>query len=289
MILGHERQKEYFRRILNSPSGEGCLAHAYLFHGPEGVGKFAFAQEIAKNLDCPYPIILDTQHTLLSKKEERKKIPIEDIQELKRLFSLTAPGKQWRIAIVNEAEKLSDDAANAFLKLLEEPGERTIFFLITPVKDLVFPTLASRTQTISFSYVSAKDLLAYLQPKISDLQKRKDILALSFGRPGEMIKLMRDQEYFEKEKRFIKTLQTCLSGGAPPIFKFTEKAAGDEDLRAKTGIWTMRLLREALLANPKAALSNTAKRALKVLAVLESSNVNPRLALDVLLLEASVK
>lgn len=285
MILGHERQKEYFGKVLK----KGALAHAYLFHGPDGVGKFTFAKEIAKNLNCVNPIILDTENTLVSKKEKRKEIPIEDIRELKRLFSLSAPGEQWRVAIINEAEKLGGDAANAFLKLLEEPGARTVFFLITSGKDLLPSTVVSRTQDIGFSYVSAQDLLAHIAPLQMDTGKREEILRLAFGRPGEMIRLVQDSIYFEQEKKFIKELEAVLAGGAPEVFKFTAKAAADEDLRAKTAVWTIRFLRQSLLIHPRVTLAAAIKRTHRVLTALESTNVNPRLALDVLLLEASVK
>lgn len=286
MILGHERQKEYFRKVLK----KGTLAHAYLFHGPDGVGKFTFAKSLAEKLAGGNPhniFLLDLEHTLLSQKEERKKIPIEDIQELKRIFSLAVPAGQWRAAIINEAEKLSDDAANAFLKLLEEPGARTVFFLITSGKDLLPSTVVSRTQGIGFSYVSARDLLAHIAPLKIDTGKREEILWLAFGRPGEMIRLVQDNAYFEQEKKFVKELEAALTGGAPQIFKFTAKAAADEDLRAKAAIRTMRFLRQSLIVHPEITLAATIKRTYKVLTTLESTNVNPRLALDVLLLEAS--
>ncbi len=308
MTLGHKRQKEYFRRVLE----KGALAHAYLFYGPEAIGKFTFAREIAKTLIClekkelgeececkscsqveqnshQFVTILDTTHTLVSKKEKRKEIPIEDIRELKRLFSLSAPGGQWRIAIINQAEKMNDEAANAFLKLLEEPGERTVFFLIASGKDILLPTVVSRAQGIGFSYVSLKDLSAYLTPRVRDTGKREEILMLSFGRPGEMIRLIKDEEYFEREKKFVKALETALTGGVPQIFKFTEKTAADEDSRFKAGFLAMRFLRQTLIANPDPALVSAIKRTHKVFMALESTNVNPRLALDVLLLEASIK
>ena len=142
-LIGHDRQIQF----LNSCRTRGTLPHAYLFHGPEHVGKLTIALMLAQSFFCPevskddmrsvcgtcqscqaianyrHPSIffLDTAHTLVSKKENRKEIPIEDIRELKRILSFAPQGNQWRLAIINEAEKMSTEAANAFLKLLEEP------------------------------------------------------------------------------------------------------------------------------------------------------------------------
>src|SRR3989338_2587481 len=144
-IIGHEKQLRYLEHVRL----RNTLAHAYLFHGPDGVGKRTVARAYAKTLTGARDIIfLDTSHTLVSKKDERRDIPIEDIRELKRMWTLAPSGDMWRVLIVNDAEHMSDQAANGFLKLFEEPGSRTIIFLIASSRDLLMPTIISRAVNI---------------------------------------------------------------------------------------------------------------------------------------------
>lgn len=283
MILGHEKQQQYFERLLKKRN----LAHAYIFHGPEHVGKFTFAEELIKKLSCPHPIILDTEHTLVSKKEIRKDIPIEDIRELKRLFSLAAPESQWRIAIINEAEKLNAEAANAFLKLLEEPGARTLFILVTSAIDLLPPTVVSRTQPILFSDVSAEILREYLSTRVRDQKLEEEILALSFGRPGIMLRLAEEPKMLEDERKFFRNFQLALAGGLPGIFRFSEKVAFDGEERARTVEYLFRTMRKTLVSNPSAKTAEQIKKMHRIALALETTNVNPRLALDVMMIEAN--
>lgn len=282
MIIGHEKQQQYFERLLK----KGKLGHAYIFHGPNSVGKLAFAQDLIKKLSCPHPVILDLDKTLLSKKEERKKIPIEDIQELKRLFSLSAPGDQWRIAVIDGAEKLSDEASNAFLKILEEPGQNTLFILVTSAIDLLLPTVVSRARPVRFSHVPAETMRDYLKKKVPDQKQEDEILGLSFGRPGIMLRLIESADFLEGERKFLRSFQAAFAGGIPEIFRFSEKVAFDEEERAKTVEYLFRMARKSLVANPSLKTSSQIKKMQKIALALDTTNVNPRLALDVMMIEA---
>src|SRR3989344_789153 len=282
MILGHERQLEYFERLIKKEK----LGHAYLFYGPEAVGKRTVAQEIIKKLPCSRPIILDLENTLVSKKDSRKEIPIEDIWELKRLFSLTAPEGEWRIALINDAEKLSDEAANAFLKLLEEPGKNTLFFLITSSSDLLPATIVSRTELVRFSLVSQKLMQEYLQAKVGAAKLREEILALSFGKPGIMLKLLEEPKALEEERRFLRAFQRAVQGGVGELFNFTEEVAFHETKKEKTAEYFLRTLHKNLVSQPSAKTAEQIKKAYKIALALDTTNVNPRLALEVMMLGA---
>lgn len=237
----------------------------------------------------PNVIMLDTEHTLVSKKDKRKDIPIEDIRELKRLFSLSAPGDQWRIAVIDGVEKLSDDASNAFLKLLEEPGPRTLFILVTSAIDLLLPTVVSRTQLIRFSHVPREALRGHLKPKVRDQKLEDEILALSFGRPGIMLRFLQEPKIIEDERKFLKNLQETLAGSLPEIFRFNEKIAFDEEERSKTVEYLFHMMRKTLVSNPSAKVSEQIKKVQKIALALETTNVNPRLALDVMMMQWPVR
>ena len=304
MILGHELQKEYFKKALKKG-----LAHAYLFYGPAHVGKLTFAKTIAKALFCknaalapekicdlcrdcrrveenthPSLTLLDLKHTLLSKKDERKNIPIEDISELKRLFSYAPSRGEWRIAIINEAEKMSLDAANSFLKLLEEPGGYSLFILITSSPDAVISTIASRAIPIRFSRVADATLLKYLEEKIPDISRRESILSFALGYPGNMLRLCEEKGLLEAEAKKLASFQSASKRGIPELFRISANVSGDPELRREFSDFLIRSLRDSLFQNPASA--TVLKRVLEIAYLLESTNINPRLALDTMALHA---
>lgn len=280
MILGNERQIRYLDRVM----ARGRLAHAYLFYGPDEAGMLAVAKAIAKMLCCTsvrsstpnsyvggdvlvanagdgcrecaaidagahYDVILlDLAHSLAPVKEKRKEIPIDDIRELKRRFSLSAPGEHWRIAIINQADTMSSEAANAFLKLLEEPGERTLFILITSARDLIAPTIASRAVPIRFA--AAAD---------------------------------------SGDEKMRLAVEKALERGIPETLAFAEKVISDAAMRSRAIHAVIGFLRAKLHSAAPAdrlRLGRHISRALELAEIIETTNVNSRLALDVMLLES---
>lgn len=312
VFLGHNRQVDFLDKSLKNKR----LAHAYLFYGPESVGKLTLAKNLAKVFCCsekpktlneicqhcsgcltvesgshPQVIVLDPEHTLVSKKDKRKDIPIEDIRELKRRLSLAPQAGQWRIAIINQADKMSKDAANAFLKLLEEPGEKTLLLLISSDPELLLPTIISRSQPVRFSQVLNRILEEFLKTKVRDEKTRKEILTYAFGRPGAMFKMLTDEKSLKDERALIKKLDSLISlTDFPEIFLYSEQVSPDEALRAKTIEYVTRIVRKKLIGSiPKdnlLPLIEKLKRMDKISTIMETTNVNPRLALDVFLLEA---
>jgi DNA polymerase-3 subunit delta' len=315
MILGHERQRAYLNRVLQ----KGRLAHAYLFCGPEGVGKFTIARTIAKRLYCtaqpqvleevcneckecrridghehPSVVILDREHTLVSAKVERQEIPLEDIRELRRRLSFAPDPREWRVTIINEAERMSEEAANAFLKLLEEPGARVLFILIAVSRGSVFPTIASRTQVINFSLVPQPILEQFARLRAGDPQNVRDLLWLADGRPGVLKKCLEDGEYCSWRRTLHRQLEALAQKPElPRIFLFSQEAASSAASHEETIHAVFEQMRVRLRQNPPTgSITNEIARIRKVSAVsdaLQTSNVNPRLALEVLLIEALIQ
>ena len=311
-FFGHQRQVGYLNKVLQ----KGTLAHAYLFYGPENVGKFTLAKLIAKYFYCeqavkilendchqclpcrqidsdthPQVALLDLDHTLTSKKEIRKDIPIEDIRELKHVFAFAPESGKKRIAIINQADKMSEGAANAFLKLLEEPGEESLFILISPSQDLLPQTIVSRAQPIAFYPLSSRQMFDFLGHKVQNPRQADELVRYSSGRPGRAISYLENTGDLEKEKKFIADLEALLfQKEIPDIFVFSEKASQDEDLKRKTAEYSLRLMRRRLLQEKLPAKSSILVKQLKnmerINSLMETTNVNPRLALDAMLLEA---
>lgn len=321
MIIGHERQIEYLEKVIR----RGRMSHAYLFYGPEGVGKFAAAKLLAKSFFCekyqlqsdrgvvdtfekvcgvcpdchqieegahPDVIILDTEHTLTSQKETRKDIPIDDIRELKRKFSFAPEPGKWRIAIINEAEKLSDAAVNAFLKLLEEPGEQSIFILVSSSPDSTLPTIKSRAQPVRFSLVPDRTIREFLEQKKVGRERGNSILALAAGRPGIAMRALQDPAYLSKQEKIRSEIESILSRrDIPSALVLAERVSRNRAECEVAANFLVRALRDKMSITISQGQSYNAgvgrlKEIHRILSILETTNVNSRLAMDVMFLEA---
>lgn len=313
MILGHERQIQYLDRVRE----RGTLAHAYLFHGPEEVGKRTIALEWIKTLLCkngkkkindscsgcapcrrisegthPGLITLSLEQTLVSKKEERKEIPIDDIRETIRLLSYAPATGEWRVVLIDQAERMSEEAANAFLKLLEEPGAQTLIILIAPSSELVLSTIASRSQPIAFSLAPDNALENALAEKKISPDIRKTLLALAGGRAGVFFKLLADQTRLAREQKLFEETQNAVEqGSVSDVFDLVGRIVPDEHQRVQCMQYVFWILQRRLALNATAgtgapALANRIRRLDRIATLMQTTNVNPRLAMDVFFLTA---
>ena len=313
-IIGHTRQVAQFNHLLAKQK----MAHAYFFYGPEGVGKFTLAKKLAQVLRCeqkpgslddtcgscrecrtielntnPRVEILDLEHTLVSKKEKRSDIPIEDVRELRRRLSRAAPSDEWRIAIINQADKMNGEAANGFLKLLEEPGENILFILITKNLEGVLPTILSRAQPLGFYPVADQEMRDALKNKKIAADVLDKIIFCAQGRPGQALKFIENGKLLAEEEKLAKEVDLIFrQKDLSRLFILSEKASQDIELTTRVAELTFRILQSYLkkFASERKeretrALTETIKKADRVLSLLETTNVNRRFALDAMLLE----
>ena len=146
---GFEQQKKTFEGLIE----QGTLAHAYIFQGPEQVGKKLFAQDLFVKINGRDKFDLtDPDLFVIAPRfaEDETKIYIEDIRDLKTFLSLRPYYGPYQLVIIDDAHRLTPEASNAFLKLLEEPTGQVIFVLITSQPQELLPTISSRGQHISF-------------------------------------------------------------------------------------------------------------------------------------------
>jgi DNA polymerase-3 subunit delta' len=150
-VLDQPRAVELLRRALASDR----VAHAYAFVGPAGAGRMttalAFAEELLGSPARPHPDL----HVIVPTPPETnprgaRAIRIGAIRELERLASLRPAMARRKVFILDEAERMTDDTPQAFLKTLEEPPAATVIILILPRARAVPATLLSRCQVVRF-------------------------------------------------------------------------------------------------------------------------------------------
>ncbi len=155
ITTGHNNNKKYFEDVIK----KGLLSHAYLFCGPDGIGKKMFAYDIFRLLNNREPEG-DPDFKLLTPRleENETKIYIEDIRNLKSYLSLKPYFGPYKFVVINDADRLVDEAANSFLKMLEEPSPFTIIILISSKPKLILSTVLSRCEKVQFLSSGEKDI-----------------------------------------------------------------------------------------------------------------------------------
>jgi DNA polymerase III subunit delta' len=150
-VLDQPRAVELLRRALASDR----VAHAYAFIGPTGAGRMttalAFAEELLGSAARPHPdlhVIVPTPPE--SNPRGARAIRIGAIRELERQASLRPAMARRKVFIIDEAERMTDDTPQAFLKTLEEPPAATVIILILTLARAVPATLLSRCQVVRF-------------------------------------------------------------------------------------------------------------------------------------------
>jgi len=196
LLTANDRQPQIVER-LQRLIDQDELAHAYLLVGPTGSGKKLLAQWVALRLFCLSPVdsqpdltcdecqrILSNNHPdVVVASPEGRQIKVDQIRHLKYEFSKSSVEGQQKVFIIEDAEKMTVNAANSLLKFIEEPGADIYIFLLTTNKNAILPTIQSRTQVMELQPVSDEvgrvlmtdaQIPEYLQPVVWGLTKSVD-------------------------------------------------------------------------------------------------------------------
>jgi DNA polymerase III delta prime subunit len=151
----HSNKKKYFERLVKN----GMLAHAYLFSGPEGIGKKEFALELFRLVNGR-EAAGDPDLKLIAPRieEDETKIYIEDIRDLKTFLSFKAYTGPYKFVVINDADRLTPEASNSILKVLEEPTPNSVLILISSKPRALLPTVLSRCEGVQFLRSGEKEL-----------------------------------------------------------------------------------------------------------------------------------
>ena len=137
MIIGHQKQRQFLKRSIELKR----IAHAYLFCGPEKLGKKTIALEFAELINGVSEFPQHPDLILIEPEPKKKEISIDQIRELIWKLSLKPYSSSFKIAIINNADSLTTDAQHSLLKVLEEPKGSTLLILISRSLENLFPCL----------------------------------------------------------------------------------------------------------------------------------------------------
>ncbi|NVF14125.1 DNA polymerase III subunit delta' [Vreelandella maris] len=160
----------------------GRMPHALLIHGAHGVGKQQLAEALIARTLCAAPadqacghchscaMLASGYHPDLlrvSPEDGKRQIRIDPIREVNRFVSQTAQQGGYRVIVISPAEAMNVAAANALLKSLEEPGDKTLFILLSDVPSRMLPTIRSRCQQWSLPSVAFEACRGWLIEKLN--------------------------------------------------------------------------------------------------------------------------
>lgn len=243
MPVGHQKQKEFLQKKFELNQ----LSHAYLFTGAREIGKKTFAIEFAELIGCKFPDLM------LVEPEEGKEISIKKIREVQNFLAYKSYNGGFKIVVVNDAEKMNQEAQSCFLKTLEEPKGQTLLILITSKPDMLLPTIFSRCQTVKF-----------FKPK---------------GLPI-------NPERADREAAILKNLLPIIGSDLAEKFKYVKSIDFEKQDASEILEVMQKYFREQLLNNFS---DKKAKRFLKLSEEINNklifTNASPKLALEILLLE----
>ncbi len=211
MIRGHDHAIE---RFLSAWRG-GTMHHAWLLTGPRGLGKGSFARAAALRLLAeaagppPDGEGIDTPEThrtahlmnarshpdfrLVERIENKsgtalqRNISVEQVRQLGDLFAVTPAMSDWRAVVIDAADDLEKEAANALLKMLEEPPAKCVFLVVSHVPGRLLPTIRSRCRRLEFQRLDDDVMASVLADQGVDAANIPELVRRAGGSPGKAV------------------------------------------------------------------------------------------------------
>lgn len=310
-IIGHERPIQ----ILKTALQRRRLAHAYLFYGEEGIGRHEVAKAFAKAANCLTPLTThhspdscgqchscvqieaETHPDFLLISPEGSMIKIGQVRELQERIYLKPIAGEYRFVIFDRAESINVEAANALLKVLEEPPDRTVLILITTRLHGMLETVVSRCQRIRFSPLTIAQTTQILHKRYPQTPFPFDRLAtLAMGKVGEILE-MDPEALLAEDQRFKQALSGHSPGSMAGPLDLAQEYARDRESTERALKWIGLWLRDQVLlqiARPKnshAVDGLSIEKAMALAGLVHwiwkalARNINRQLALEVLFLQ----
>ena len=201
------------QRFMFNSINSNKLHHAYLLSGLKGLGKATFAYKCAKyilsdsfkknmnidNSEKTSKLIESDSHPdfIVLKKDienEKSLIEIEQVRDCINFFNHTPILGVYKICIIDSLDEMNINSTNALLKILEEPPQNSLFFIVSHNKDSIMPTIKSRCLNLQFRKFSNDEIESFIKTKISndEVYDLRDIIDLSNGSIGRALELIKE-------------------------------------------------------------------------------------------------
>jgi DNA polymerase III subunit delta' len=217
-VIGHEKILMVLERMMANET----LPHAFLFVGPEGVGRTTVIKALLQALfEATGPLETIPDLSWVVRKEDPKteklktQISVDQIRELTRVLSMSAMAGGWKSAVIEEADKMSTAGANALLKTLEEPKGKTLLFLRAPSVESVLETIASRCQVIRFYPVAHEEMVEGIVKKGFSRADVNEVVSQSLGRTGAAIRLLKDSVFSSQRATGVESMKAVFGATIP--------------------------------------------------------------------------
>lgn len=290
MIIGHKKQWQYLLRTKES----GRISHAYLFTGQEKLGKKKMALEWVSLL-FKEDVSKGSHPDLTLIEPQEKEIQIGQIKQLIWNLSLKPYSAPIKVGLIDSAHLMNEAAQSSLLKTLEEPRGETLLLLISEEPKHLLPTIISRVQTVKFYPVAAKEINGYLTGKGFSDEESKELSRISFGSPGLALDYAENSQRLDDFKKRIKEFGDISKSDLALRFQYAKDLAEDpQNIKDTLDAW-MSYLRDALLSKVRkgeevgsysvSKLKTILKLSQDIKRLIFNTNVNPRLALEKLMLE----
>lgn len=218
-------QQQQWHTLL-AMKAQARIPHALLLVGYKGLGKLAFAQQITKAILCAqsnaagycnqcrnchlYDVANHPDYTLLAAPADTASIKIDDVRQLLQTTSQTPQQANYKVIVIAPAEAMNIAAANALLKVLEEPPSQTIFLLVCNQLYQIPATIRSRCQMVKFTAPSIQEGCQWLNTQGEASPQNELLLELAHYSPLLATQLLHNA-YFERRNEILTQLQAWVA------------------------------------------------------------------------------
>jgi DNA polymerase III subunit delta' len=271
-VIGHDQAIDQLARALES----NRVSHAYLFTGPDGIGRRALATAFAQALSCQQPVderpcgvcsacrrvaqgiypdvtglSLESQTAADRRDSKNTVISIDSIRELRASVTLRPLEGRWRVVIIEDVDRLSLAAYDALLKTLEEPPSFVVLLLIATEYDALPETIRSRCRHIPLEPVSRDLVAAALRERGAPDADAELLARLTRGRIGHAFDLLENEPALERRRALVEggleMLESPLAALAAArrladVYRRGQRDRVAEEIDTLLGLWRDLLL-----------------------------------------------
>ena len=246
-LVGHQWAADLLRGAL----ANNRVGHAYLFTGPEHIGKTTLARLLAQALNClesdpsqrpcgecrSCRLIAADRHPDVRLVEPqvsgrgKRTLKIDEIRDLLRDLNLAPYEARHKVAILTHFDSATQGAANAFLKTLEEPPKNVIILLTASEADTLLPTITSRCRVLALRPLATREIAAALRERWQTPAQQAERLAhLSDGRLGWAVSALQQPALLEEREVHLASLSEALPAQRVQRFDLADRLAKNAEV-----------------------------------------------------------